>query len=102
MLTAEKIRVIKFGEVEEIFILVRRDGEMILIKFVLEIEIMRLATLAGDCQMYFVILVELNLDQTLLADIAIAFQLEDRVCDWVDVTVWPRFALHFFNLHFNY
>jgi hypothetical protein len=44
VLLAEKIRVIKFGEVEEIFILVRRDAEMILFKFVLEIEIMRLAT----------------------------------------------------------
>ncbi len=55
MFFAEKIRVIKFGEVEEIFILERRDCEMILFKFVLEIEIMRLATLAGDCQMYFVL-----------------------------------------------
>ena len=54
MLLAEKIRVIKFGEVEKIFILVRRDAEMILFKFVLEIEVMRLTTLAGDCQMLLV------------------------------------------------
>ncbi len=54
MFLAEKIRVIKFGEVEEIFILVRSDREMILFQIFLEIEIMRLATLAGECQMILV------------------------------------------------
>ena len=54
VLLADKIRVVKLGKVEEIFILERRDGEMMLCKFVLEIEIMRLATLAGDCQVLFV------------------------------------------------
>ena len=54
VLLAEKIRRSKLGEVEKIFILERRDGEMILFKFVLEIEVMRLATLAGDCQMLLV------------------------------------------------
>ena len=54
MLLAEKIRRIKLGEVEKIFVLERRDGEMILFKFVLEIDVMRLATLAGDCQVLLV------------------------------------------------
>ena len=75
---------------------------MILFKFVLEIDVMRLATFAGDCKVLLVFGEELSYDQALLADLAIAFQLEDRVCDWVDVTVWPRLALQFFNLHFNY
>ena len=54
VLLAEKIRRIKPGEVEEIFVLIRRDGEMVLFKFVLEIDVMRLATLAGDCQVLLV------------------------------------------------
>ena len=55
VLLAEKIRRIKLGEVEKIFILERRDGEMILFKIVLEIEVMRLATFAGDCQVLLVL-----------------------------------------------
>ncbi len=50
VLLAEKIRRIKLGEVEKIFVLERRDAEIILFKFVLEIDVMRLATFAGDCQ----------------------------------------------------
>ena len=54
VLLADKIRRIKLGEVEKIFVLERRDAEIILFKFVLEIDVMRLATFAGDCQVLLV------------------------------------------------